>query len=68
MDPNLQKFADYYRREIERGKLSNALQDAQSYLEYILGFNYEKIEQELAAFTVHIKQKRKREWEKARRR
>jgi len=60
MDPNLEKIRDSNRHFIHTGQLHKPITQAQDYLEYVLCYNFEKVNQELDEFVAHIKKMRRR--------
>lgn len=56
LDPNLEKIRDFHLEEIKQGKLGIAIEEAEDYLSYILGFRAHRIKKELATFAKHIRQ------------
>lgn len=55
LDPNLEKIKQHHVEEIKVGKLGNTIKEANSYLEYILGFNERQIQKELSSFARHLR-------------
>jgi len=60
MDANLLKIADANRFSIRNGSIGKACDQAEDYLTYILGHNYETIQEEMDEFVVHVKKMRRR--------
>lgn len=60
MDPNLEKIRDHNRHLIRTGQLSKPIHQAQDYLEYILGYDFDKVNTELDSFVASIKKLRRR--------
>lgn len=53
MDPNLEKFIETNRKDIEKGKTFRVISDAQDYLFKVASSSQASIE--LSAFVTHIK-------------
>lgn len=54
-DPNLETIKNHHIEEIKQGKLGIAINEAEDYLNYILGFRAHRIRKELASFAKHIR-------------
>lgn len=55
LDPNLEKIKQHHLPEIKKGKLGNTINEAEDYLNYILGFQERQIRKELSNFARYIR-------------
>ena len=60
MDVSLEKILHANRFDIYKGSIQKACEQSEDYLTYILGHNYETIQEEMNEFVIHVKEMRRR--------